>query len=153
MQYLNPEKLHTHWEPDISKDRLLYPRRYTLTHSDLTGDLFLTIGSTYNRKQISGLYTRLMRDEVLASWEQADNIPVLQVHCHVSGGLVIGSAGFRRAIFRRHMPLVLEAFRYGDRDLWEANPHLDRASIIVKFAVRQTSSNRSEHWGRFADYR
>ncbi|NIS82652.1 MAG: hypothetical protein GTO14_21175 [Anaerolineales bacterium] len=153
MKHLNPEKLHTRLEANIDKDRPIHPRRYTLTHSDLTGDIFLTIGSTYNRKQISSLYTRFMRDEVLASWDQGENGPVLRVHCHVSGGLVFGSPSFRDAIFRRHMPLVLEAFRYGDRGLWEANPHLDRAPIIVNFAARQERYNRNEYWGLCEDYR
>ena len=153
MKHLNPERLHTRWESGAQKDRPLSPRRYTLTHSDFTGEPFLTIGSSYNQKQISGLYTRFMRDEVLGSWEQEDHELTLQVHCHVSGGLVFGSASFRDAIFRRHMPLVLEAFRYGDRGLWEANPHLDLAPIIVNFIAKQARYNQSEPWGLFEDYR
>lgn len=41
-------------------------RWYTLTHNDLTGELVLSIGRGVNREQISGWYTRLVRDEVLA---------------------------------------------------------------------------------------
>lgn len=41
------------------------PRAYTLTHSDRTGDLFLSIGPKHDEAQVAGLYTRLMRDE---SW-------------------------------------------------------------------------------------
>lgn len=153
MQHLNPDRLHTRWEPKIYKDRLLLPRRYTLTHSDRTGDLFLTIGSDYNRTQISGWYTRLMRDEVLASWEQDDNGFTLHVYCHVSGGLVFGGAHFREAIFRRHMPLVLEAFRFGDRELCDTHPYLDQAPIIVHFDSKNIRLNRTESWGLFSDYR
>lgn len=41
-------------------------RSYTLTHNDLTGQLVLTVGSSYNHEQIGGWYTKLVRDEVLA---------------------------------------------------------------------------------------
>eukprot|EP00899_Mesostigma_viride_P005441 jgi/Mesvir1/14899/Mv26262-RA.2 len=44
------------------------PRTYTLTHNDLTGDLLLSMGPHYNKKQIAGWYTQLLRDEVVAEW-------------------------------------------------------------------------------------
>ena len=64
MNELNPQKLHVTFQKGISPQQLSLPRRYTLTHSDATGDLFLSIGAEYDQKQISGFYTRLMRDEV-----------------------------------------------------------------------------------------
>jgi hypothetical protein len=70
MSRLKPEKLHVRFAPSTTADGPVVPRRYTLTHSDVTGDLFLTIGPAYDHKQISGLYTRFMRDEVLAEWRE-----------------------------------------------------------------------------------
>jgi hypothetical protein len=128
------------------------PRCYTLTHSDTTGDLSLTIGADFDRGQISGWYTRLMRDEVLAEW-RADDGPSLNVYCHVSGGLVFGTAGWRYAIFQRELPLVLEAFRYGDGALFAAHPELDGAPIRIHFSARQRRYRRVERWGTPADYR
>ena len=61
MTELNPNKLHVSFQAGASAQELSLPRRHTLTHSDVTGDLFLTIGIDYNRKQVSGFYTRLMR--------------------------------------------------------------------------------------------
>ena len=37
------------------------PRRYTLTHNDLTGELQLSVGACYNTAQISSWYNRLIR--------------------------------------------------------------------------------------------
>lgn len=54
---------------DHSSGRLPWPRRYTLTHNDITGSLQLSIGSSYNQTQLSGWYTRILRDEVLAEWK------------------------------------------------------------------------------------
>ncbi len=69
MKRLHPEKLHVCYLKGVGCDYPPVPRRYTLTHSDLTGDLYLSIGSDYNSRQISHWCTRLMRDEVLAEWE------------------------------------------------------------------------------------
>jgi hypothetical protein len=124
-----------------------------LTHSDQTGDLYLTVGAEYDQAQISGWYTRLMRDEVLAEWQQDEQGPSLHVHCHVSGGLVLGGARWRDAIFRRELQLVLEAFRFGDRMLFEAHPELDRAPVWVHFHAWQRRYNRAQLWGTPADYR
>jgi len=152
MSRLIPSKLHVAFAIPATADRLVLPRRYTLTHSDATGDLHLTIGQDYDRRQISGIYTRLMRDEVLAEWRRGDDGVALHVYCHVSGGLVFGSAEMRDAIFRRELPLVLEAFRYGDRALFEAVPGMDRWPIWVHFMAGAGRYNRVERWGTPADY-
>ncbi len=153
MSRLNIEKLHVRLVGGISSEGPVVPRRYTLTHSDSTGELYLTIGPDYDRRQISGWYTRLMRDEVLAEWCEGKNGPVLRVYCHVSGGLVFGPAGWRYAIFQRELPLVLEALRFGDHGLYTARPELDRAPIYVHFHATQSRYKRTEAWGVPADYR
>jgi hypothetical protein len=150
---LRPEKLHTRFLPGTAPEGPVAPRCYTLTHSDATGDLFLTIGPQYDREQISGWYTRLMRDEVLAEWVEEEDSPVLHVHCHASGGLVLGPAGWRYAIFRRELPLVLESFYCGDLKLFEMHPMLDRAAILVHFHATQSRYDQVESWGVLADYR
>jgi hypothetical protein len=153
MSRLRPEQLHVRLADGAGEDGPLTPRRYTLTHSDRTGDLFLTIGADYDREQIAGWYTRLMRDEVLAEWGEDRLGPSLSVHCHVSGGLVVGSAAWRDEIFRRELPLVLEALRFGDRGLFEARPEVDEAPIWVSFHASQARYHRRELWGKPADYR
>jgi hypothetical protein len=153
MGRLRPDKLQVRFAGGAETDGPPAPRRYTLTHSDATGELFLTVGSEYDGAQISGLYTRLMRDEVLAEWREDEDGPALHVFCHVSGGLVFGLAGWRYTIFQHELPLVLEAFRYGDRKLFETHPALDGAPIRVHFRSNWRRYRRVEHWGVPADYR
>jgi hypothetical protein len=153
MSHLRPDKLHVEFMSGVTPEGPLTPRCYTLTHSDRTGDLFLSIGSTYNRPQISGWYTRFLRDEVLAEWVADKDGPSLHVHCHVSGGLVLGTAGWRNGILRYHMPMVLEALRFGDQPLYKAHPELDNTPIQVHFHATQRRYNRLEPWGVPADYR
>jgi hypothetical protein len=153
MGRLNPEKLHVRIAPGLAAEGSLSPRRYTLTHSDATGDLFLTIGPEHDQEQISGWYTRIMRDEVLAEWREDGDGRWLHVTCHVSGGLVFGGAGMRYDIFQRELPLVLEALRYGDGGLYEAQPDLDRAPIWIHFRSTDRRYNKTERRGTPADYR
>lgn len=153
MSRLNPQKLHVNHLPGVELETPIDPRRYTLTHSDMTGDLYLTIGPDYDFRQISGWYTRFMRDEVLAEWKDNQDGPSLHVYCHVSGGLIFGRAGWRDTIFRSEMPLALEVIRYGDRTLFAANPRLDQAPVFVHFQASQPSYNKTEAWGTLADWR
>jgi hypothetical protein len=153
MTRLIPEKLHVKFLPGITPESLVTPRYYTLTHSDTTGDLFLSIGPSYDIKQISKLYTRLMRDEVLAELTKDSNQLVLDVHCHVSGGLVIGRAKWRYGIFCAELSLPLEAIRYGDKVFFEQNPELDQTSVLVHFNSTNNKYNKIEKWGTVADYR
>ncbi len=75
MSRLRPQKLLVRFAPGVASEGPVAPRCYTLTHSDATGDLFLTVGPGYDRQQISGWYTRLMRDEVLAKWQEDEAMP------------------------------------------------------------------------------
>ena len=152
MQRLNLKKLHVTYLASATPDELIVPRRYTLTHSDITGNLFLSIGSEYDMKQTSKLYTRLMRDEVLAELVNNEGSFELMVHCHISGGLIVGSAGWRYNIFRSELPLVLEAIRYGDRILFEKNPEIDHIPVYIHFHSGKKKYNIVENWGTLADF-
>jgi hypothetical protein len=152
MVRLHPEKLKVRFDNDIDPEVPNLPRKYTLTHSDSTGELFLTIASEYDRKQISGLYTRFMRDEVLAEWILDAERPSLHVYCHVSGGIIFGRAKWRKTIFRQEMPLVLEAIRYGDRRLFENMLEYDKGRIFIHFQ-KSGKDDSVEDWGKPSDYR
>ena len=52
------------------------PRRYTLTHSDLTGRLQLSVGVEYNKHQLSGWYLQLVRCAKLPVQAQSSGLPI-----------------------------------------------------------------------------
>jgi hypothetical protein len=149
---LDPDQLHVTFQVGTLPASLQFPRRYTLTHSDMTGDLFLTIGAQYDQQQISGLYTRFMRDEVLAELRNEQGETTLHVYVHVSGGLVFGGPFFRNSILHYHMPMVLEALRYGENELFTAHPELDETGVLVHFSARQRRFNKVEAWGPIKKY-
>lgn len=144
--------MHVTFGLDTASDSLSLPRRYTLTHSDVTGELFLTIAREYDRKQVSGWYTRFMRDEVLGEWLREGGEYCLRLYCHVSGGIIFGTAGMRYDIFQQHMPLVLQAFRAGDKALYEKSPGLRATPVSVWFSAWQKRYRKTERWGRIGEY-
>jgi hypothetical protein len=154
MGRLKPKKLKVTRLSGAKVKTLTVPRRYTLTHSDLTGALFLSVGSDYDTRTTSGLYARLMRDEVLAELINDRGAMIFNVYCHVSGGgFVFGMAKLRYSIFCSELPLALEAIRYGDRTLFEQNPELDQSPVYVHFQSTNSKFNKVERWGVMADYR
>jgi hypothetical protein len=152
MGLLDPSRLRVTCVQDVTPGEFSLPRRHTLTHSDITGVLFLSIGRDFDRRRISRPYTRLMRDEVLSEFATDSGGFELRVFCHVSGGFVIGSARWRYSIFRSELPLALEAICFGERLLLEKHLLLNKARVTVHFESSQACFNKEEKWGIMGDY-
>ncbi len=147
---LEVSKLHVTWGQGVRPDGPLSPRRYTLTHSDRTGHLFLTIAQDYDDEALRKLQARLERDEVLGEWVIDSHGPRLDLYMAAQGGLpVFGTAAMRCRIFRHYRPLVLEALQYGDRALTQAHPELDGAPVVARFRWRRGRVD-NESWGEWA---
>ncbi|MFW9828127.1 MAG: staygreen family protein, partial [Candidatus Thorarchaeota archaeon] len=87
-------------------------------------------------------------DEVLAEWQRNDIGYELHLYLHVSGGFCFGWAGMRDKIFRHHLPLVLEAIKYGDKKLFAGNPDLNESNIIVHFQSNRKKYDKIENFGQ-----
>lgn len=147
MSRLNPEKLTVEYREGVTETEPIIPRRYTLTHSDITAELFLTIAPEFAFDEVTA-----MRDEVLGEWLMIRETIGYYVYLYVDGQQGRKMAGIRDYIFRRELPLALEAIRYGDRKFFEANPDLKQSRIIVYFVSSYPEYNKVESWGTFADY-
>ncbi|MBS4223830.1 staygreen family protein [Lederbergia citrea] len=145
MSKFYPEKLSVKYRDDVTATEPIIPRRYTLTHSDLTGELFLIIGLDYAWDQVNPL-----RDEVLGEWKKHKSLFYFCVYLYVDQGQYSMSVSAKRyEIFRRELPLALTAMRYGDRFLFNTYPHLDQAFIIINFISAYPTFARRENWGTF----
>lgn len=148
MERLNPDKLYVDFRSGITKTEPVIGRKYTLTHSDITADLFLAIGLQFAYDKVSA-----MRDEVLAEWRTYNGFPFLYVYVHVDGEFGSVGSAVRNEVFRRELPLALEAIRYGDRRFFAAHPDLDNAQIWIHFDSANPEYNRFENWGTPNDYK
>lgn len=150
MSGLNPDKLTIDYMESVTEKGPLIPRRYTLTHSDTTGDLYLLIGPEFAYDKITPI-----RDEVLGEWNLIDGFQFdVYLQMNRSGENSMGSSmeSFREEIFRRELPLALQAIRYGDREYFNYYPEMNLPPIIVYFIYDNPEFNKAENWGIFADY-
>jgi hypothetical protein len=148
LKKLNPEKLYVTFGKGTGETKPIIPRKYTLTHSDTTGELFLTIAEKYDYEKISD-----MRDEVLAEWVFINNEYALMVNVMVDKEKNLVMSAVRNSIFVKELPLALQAIRYGDREFFVENFTLDKAPIYVKFNSIYPLFNRQELWGTPSDYK
>ncbi|WP_226674697.1 staygreen family protein [Rossellomorea aquimaris] len=130
MSEFKPEKLTVQYVPPAS---VFYPidnRKYTLTHSDLTGELFLSIGCQYDVEKIN----MAMRDEVLGEWKRNLGQYTLTGTVYVSGGEFDQQlSNVRFMIFKKELPLALAAMVNGDKGFYTYYPWLLDAPIIICF--------------------
>ena len=131
MSDFNPEKLSVRLIPPANFAQPVERRKYTLTHSDSTGQLFLDIGYEYNLTSINPV----MRDEVVAEWKK-DPLGrfYLVGKAYVDGGEFNQKiADTRFNVFKREMPTALNGIVYGDRPFYVNYPSLIDAPIFIHY--------------------
>ncbi len=148
LEKLNPKMLNVNFGVGTGETKPVIPRKYTLTHSDETGELFLTVAARYDYAKITD-----MRDEVLAEWGRVNNEYALIVNVMVDKENNPVMSAVRNSIFAKELPLALQAIRYGDREFFSRNSYLDKAPIYVKFNSAYPLFNRLELWGTPSDYK
>ena len=148
MSKFQPEKLNVSYKDEIRTKTFLFPRKYTLTHSDESGELFLSIGKNYDYDKIN--YN--IRDEVLGSWEKDDK-EYLLITLEVDNGDDISNTIKRDKIFRQEIVLALMAIVYGDNLFFENNKELYEAPVRVKFNSKFSEYDTLEDWGMVKDYK
>ena len=140
-----PEKLSVQYVDGVSSTEPLMPRRYTLTHSDITGELFLNIGMNYAWEKI-----KPMRDEVLGEWKCHGDFLYFCVYLHVDQGQFTPSVSAKRnEVFRRELPLALTAIRYGDQIFFNTYPQLDQLPSSLTFCPHIPSLQGEKIGGPF----
>lgn len=144
----NPDNLFVEFRDGATRFEPVFNRKYTLTHSDLTAELFLTIGLEYAYDKVG-----LLRDEVISEWRGADEYPFLFVYVYINGKMNPIDTAKRDEIFRRELPLALQAIYYGDRVLLETYPDLKDAPIWIYFDSQNPQYKRLENWGVLEDYK
>ena len=144
----NPEKLSVNFINETTLTQPVIPRRYTLTHSDVTGELFLDIGTNFAWEKINPT-----RDEVLGEWRLDEHCLWFFINIYIDQGeFPIDAARKRNEIFKRELPTALTAIRYSDRSLFTAHPYLDYAPILIQFNSQRDSLKTLENWGTFEHF-
>jgi len=149
MSLFTPERLSVEFRNGMTQLGPILPRHYTLTHSDTSGELYLTISTQFASDKIN----KELRDEVLGVWHLNENQLSYHVYVYLDQGEYdLTNVKRRNEIFRRELPLALTAMRYGDRKLFYCYPSLDCANITIFFISTFPSYSTQENWGDFNNY-
>lgn len=141
MAEFDPRKLKVCYDDNCDYDRPIKGRKYSLSHSDETGFLFLTIGKRFH-------YTD--DQTVLAELRKINRIDVLDVYVQLDNEGGIEATKIRDRIFRRELHLALKAITYGDKRFFINNKLLD-AFVRIKFQSRYPQFNSIEQWGKIGN--
>ena len=149
MNKFNPERLSVEYRDVVTATEPVISRHHTLTHSDDTGELFLTIGTQFAWDKVNND----MRDEVIGEWKTNGYYIYYNAYVMVNKeGQDFNTAMRRYEVFRRELPLALTAIRYGDRFIFDVYPALDNGLIIVNFISTYPQLNTQEIFGTFSSY-
>ncbi|WP_108669262.1 staygreen family protein [Peribacillus acanthi] len=130
MSTFNPEKLNTTFIPPATPYSPVDGRKYTMTHSDTTGELFVSIGCDYDWGKINPH----LRDEVLAEWRPNHGEYSLQAKVYISGGeFDYNNAKVRFLIFERELPLAFSAIFHADETFFHFFPWFLDFPIYVHY--------------------
>lgn len=144
MGKFKPEKLRVKYIPPATAFEPVDRRKYTLTHSDTTGELYLSIGTIYDYQAIN----YKMRDEVLADWITVNGEYLLYGNVYISNGEYDKNMSrIRYMIFKKELDLALTGLIYGDRSFYSYYPWLLDAPIHVQFASIYPEFNELVYFG------
>lgn len=147
MKKIEPDRVYSELRDHISPISPVIGRKYTVTHSDETGELFVTIGRHYADDKIGPL-----RDEVLLAYENAETGMILLGEVLVEDEGITGSAEKRNEIFQMEMPIALQAIRIADQKLFQAKPELDEIPILIWFRSADPEYNKLYDFGTMKDF-
>ncbi len=145
MSDFNVEKLSLKYIPPANASNPVIGRKYTLTHSDITGELFLSLGYVYDYDSIN----MKMRDEVIAEWQRnAQGQYVLFGKAYVSGG-EFGEfqSSIRFNIFQREMDTAISGMLYGDRQFYINYPVFLDAPIYIYYESAYPQFSTTIYYG------
>ena len=126
MKKLDARKLYTQYRGIIKPCEPVISRKYTITHSDSTVELFVFIAENYAEYQINK-----MRYEVRIAWQQTEKGLALIGLVLIDARGVIGNSHIRNQIFYKEIFTVLQAIRHADRFLFDKEQNLDNTPIYI----------------------
>lgn len=149
MDKLDPNKLIIDFKRGISQDGPIIPRNYTVTHSDDTGDILITVAKDYDKTHVTD-----KRDEVYAKWCKNGKEYALCLYLSVDGNeRDKNKITKRNRMFREGLPLVITAIRQGDLELIKKHNNLDESDVFIKFDSRFEDFYKVENWGKVKNYK
>lgn len=150
MSAFNPEKLFVRIMPPADSSQPINRRKYTLTHSDTTAQIFLDIGYVYNDEAIN----KTMRDEVLAEWRRTGygGFNLIGKAYVDDGEFSQDAAKLRLNTFKKEMDTAITAMVYGDLPFLSRYPALLDAPICIQYESSFPQFKQAYYYGTARKY-
>lgn len=148
MKEINPKKVFVQYRDIMKPYAPVLNRKYTITHSDKTADLFVFVAQSYAEDQVTK-----MRDEVRVSWEKTEKGIVLIGSVTVDAKGILGNSNIRNKIFYKEMPTALQALYQADRFLFNKEPYLDNTPVKIHFISSNPIYNKTYDFGVIGNYK
>lgn len=148
MRKLYPQKVFVQYRDIMRPYEPVMDRKYTITHSDITAELFVFVATNYAEDQITS-----MRDEVRVAWEQYKKGLALFGSVIVDANGEMGNAYIRNKIFYNEMPTALQALRQADRFLFDKEPNLDNTPVFIHFISSNPIYDKTYDFGVIGIYK
>lgn len=135
------------YRDNVTKTRPLKNRTYTMTHSDETGDLFVVIGLDYATDK-----TNELQDQVYLKWTTLNTKDLLYGEVLIDGNGIEDNSKQRYNIFKREMPLALQAIYIANQPFFDAHPELLDTPILIDFKSSSSQYNKLYSYGAIGSY-
>lgn len=148
MESFHSSRVNVEYRDGVTETKPIEGRKYTMTHSDDTAELYVTVGKSYAKDKIGPL-----RDEVLLEFQQQDDQLQLIGAVLIDAEHMNWDSEKRNQIFLREMSTALKAIRYADNTLFEQNPMLDEIPIYLWFQSTKEEYNQLYDFGTMREYK
>lgn len=136
------DKLKVNFIKPMTPTYYIENRKYTLTHSDTTGVLFLDIADFYNYDVVNFK----LRDEVLGEWIKSNKSSyILYLYVYLKG-VDAPEISNKYKIFKDNLKLAITGILYGDIELFKKHPDLLDSPIHIKFSSSHFMFNSVEYY-------
>ena len=147
MSEMNFQKVFVQYRDFITPYDPVLNRKYTITHSDITADLFVTIASSYANDQVTE-----MQDDVKIGWEQTNQGLLLLGWVFIDGAGAFYNPEMRNHVFYSEMSKALMALRHADRFLFHAYPNINSTPVFFHFVSDNPAYDKIYNFGHIGSY-
>lgn len=147
MPFKRSRQLFIEYRDKVTKTSPTENRTYTMTHSDETGDLFVTIGLIYAEDM-----TNEMQDQVYLRFMSLEDKWLLYGEVLIDSPEFEGNKQVRYDIFKREMPLALQAIYTADKAFFDVYPDLKETPVLIRFKSTDPKYDKIYDYGPISTY-
>lgn len=147
MPFKRSRQIFVEYRDRVTKTSPLQNRTYTMTHSDETGDLFVTIGLLYATDM-----TNELQDQVYLRFTPFEDKWILSGEVLIDSEEFEGNNQVRYDIFKREMPLALQAIYTADKPFFDTYPELKETPVLIRFKSTDPKYDKLYDYGPISNY-